>query len=105
VTPAARAVVMASATKLAAPLAEPAEPRRIGVPAMTAAAIGVEIVANTRMQSMHPGVAVLRALLGIPIHAADRENQRPQSASESAPGNNGALRDRPISISRATASS
>ena len=47
VTPAARAVLMASATKLAAPLAEPAEPRRIRVPAMTGPAIGVEIVASS----------------------------------------------------------
>jgi hypothetical protein len=46
VAPAARAVVMASATKLAAPLAEPALPRRNRVPAITGAAIGVETVAS-----------------------------------------------------------
>jgi hypothetical protein len=46
VAPAARAVVMASVTKLAAPLAEPALPRRRRVPAMTGAVIGVEIVAS-----------------------------------------------------------
>jgi hypothetical protein len=46
VAPAARAVVMASATKLAAPLAEPALPRRSRVPAITGAAIGVDSVAS-----------------------------------------------------------
>jgi hypothetical protein len=46
VTPAARAVLIASATKLAAPLAEPALSRRSRVPAITGAAIGVDSVAS-----------------------------------------------------------
>lgn len=46
VAPAARAVVMASATKPAAPLAEPAAPRRSLVPTTRGATIGVETVAS-----------------------------------------------------------
>jgi hypothetical protein len=42
-----RPVVIASATKLAAPLAEPAKPRRSRVTTITAAAIGVETVASS----------------------------------------------------------
>jgi hypothetical protein len=38
---------MASVTKLAAPFAEPALPRRSLVPAMTGAAIGVDTVASS----------------------------------------------------------
>jgi hypothetical protein len=72
VAPAAHAVVMATATKLAAPLAEPTLPRRSRVPATTGAAIGIVECRQQRMQSPHTSVAVVRALFAIPIHPVDR---------------------------------
>jgi hypothetical protein len=66
--PAAHAVVMATATKLAAPTL----PRRSRVPATTGAAIGIVECRQQRMQSPHTSVAVVRALFAIPIHPVDR---------------------------------